>query len=206
MTNAAVPVRVSAPSDVDAIVSTMTSAFFDDPLWGPAFPDRALRAAQAGALWRLFVRSGQRYPWVMVTGQVESAALWIPPGGSDLSDGEASGFEEYLVANCGRVVADGLLAILEVLEAHHPSEPHYYLSLLATHSDHRGAGLGMGLLRENLARIDALGGSAYLESCNPVNNARYRSVGFVEHAELTVPSGHVVTTMWRAAHSGLGRK
>jgi GNAT superfamily N-acetyltransferase len=34
-------------------------------------------------------------------------------------------------------------------------EPHYYLSLLGTRDEHRGRGLGMALLKENLARIDA---------------------------------------------------
>ncbi|MDQ2956726.1 MAG: hypothetical protein M3Y42_07165, partial [Actinomycetota bacterium] len=58
--------RVSTPADLDAIVATMTSAFFDDPLWGPAFPDPELRAEQASAFWRLFVTSAQRYPWLLV--------------------------------------------------------------------------------------------------------------------------------------------
>ncbi|MDQ2958649.1 MAG: GNAT family N-acetyltransferase, partial [Actinomycetota bacterium] len=106
-----------------------------------------------------------------------------------------------LVDRCGRSVADGIRAIFERFEVHHPSEPHFYLSLLATHRDRRGAGSGMGLLRENLARIDALGAPAYLESCNPVNNERYRGVGFVECGEFAVPSGHLVTTMWRPARA-----
>jgi ribosomal protein S18 acetylase RimI-like enzyme len=88
---------------------------------------------------------------------------------------------------------------LDQFEKNHPSEPHYYLSLLGTHTERRGAGLGMNLLRECLARIDALGGASYLESSNPVNNERYRSVGFTDYGSFTVPSGHVVTTMWRPA-------
>jgi GNAT superfamily N-acetyltransferase len=192
-------VRTATPADVAAIVATMTTAFFDDPMWGPAFPDVERRAAQASEFWRLLVTSSLRYPWTMVTDQVESAAVWIPPGGSELTEDEQSGYEQFLVDITGRAVAEGILAISHQLDAARPSEPHFYLSLLATHQDHRGAGLGMGLLRENLTRVDALGAAAYLESCNPANNERYQSVGFRRRDELIIPSGHVVTTMWRPA-------
>jgi GNAT superfamily N-acetyltransferase len=192
-------VRVATPADVDAIVETMTTAFFDDPLWGPAFPDVERRSAQASAMWRLFVESSLRYPWMLVTANVESAALWMPPGAHELTAEEERGFEEFLDEIAGRDVADAILAIFEQLDAAHPDEPHFYLSLLATHDDHRGRGLGMALLRENLTRIDALGAPAYLESCNPGNNKRYESVGFVARDEITTASGAVVTTMWRPA-------
>ncbi|MDH6137879.1 GNAT superfamily N-acetyltransferase [Kitasatospora sp. MAA4] len=195
------PVRVATPADVDAIVAAMTTAFFDDPLWGPAFPDVERRAEQAGAMWRLFATSALRYPWMLVTEHVESAAIWLPPGGVELTPEEAAGFEDRLVEIAGRSTAAGIVEILERLEEHYPSEPHFFLSLLATHRDHRGRGLGMGLLRESLARIDAIGAPAYLESCNPANDARYASVGFVPHGTVTVPSGHVVRTMWRPARS-----
>jgi GNAT superfamily N-acetyltransferase len=193
------PARIATPADVDVVVATMTSAFFDDPMWGPAFPDVERRAAQASAFWRLLVTSAQRYPWTLVTDHVESAALWIPPGGTELTEAEEHGLEDFLVGIAGRSVADGILAIFERFEAARPDEPHFYLSLLGTHGDHRGAGLGMGLLRESLARVDALGLPAYLESCNPANDARYAGVGFVPRAEVTTPAGHVVTTMWRPA-------
>lgn len=196
-----VPALAATPADVDAIVAAMTTAFFDDPMWGPAFPDVNRRAQQASALWRLAVTSSLRYPWMLVTGNVESAALWIPPGGSELTSEEESDFEEFLVGITDRTVADGILGIFGRLEEAHPSEPHFYLSLLATHSDHRGRGLGMGLLTENLARIDALGAPAYLESCNPANNKRYASVGFTARDTITLASGHVVTTMWRPART-----
>ena len=189
--------RVATRADVEAIVCTLTTAFFDDPLWGPAFPDVDRRAVQASAVWRLFVTSALRYRWMLVTANVESAALWIPPGGAELTEDEQSGFEAFLVATTSPSVADGILALFDQFEAARPSEPHYYLSLLGTHAHHRGSGLGMRLLRENLERVDALGAAAYLESTNPVNNERYRSVGFVDHSQFTTASGHVVTTMWR---------
>lgn len=182
----------------------MTTAFFDDPLWGPAFPDVGRRAEQAGALWRLFVTSALRYPWLLVTEHVESAAVWLPPGGTDLTDDQHNGFDDFLVDIAGRPAAQAILAIFDQFEQAHPTEPHFYLSLLATHTAHRGRGLGMALLRESLTRIDAHGAPAYLESCNPVNDARYESVGFVRRGTFTVASGHVVSTMWRPARAAAG--
>ena len=56
----------------------------------------------------------------------------------------------------------------------------------------------MALLADNLARIDREGAAAYLESTNPANLARYRSVGFVDLGSFTLgDDGPVVTTMWR---------
>ena len=49
-----------------------------------------------------------------------------------------------------------------------------------------------------LALVDAAGMPADLESTNASNLERYRSVGFVDSGEFTLPrGGPVVTTMWR---------
>ncbi|MFG2891836.1 GNAT family N-acetyltransferase [Streptomyces sp. NPDC048248] len=197
-----VSARIAGPADVDAVVETLTTAFFDDPLWGPAFPDPGRRARQAAVMWRLFVSSALRYPWTLVTRNAESAAVWIPPGGSELtSEEEEDGMKGLLTGSASPEVAEGVLRICDQFAAARPSEPHFCLTLLGTHDAHRGKGLGMGLLAESLARIDALGAPAYLESSNPANLARYERAGFAAHGRITVATGHVVTTMWRPAVS-----
>jgi len=194
--------RVSTAADLDAIVDVLTTAFFDDPLWGPAFPDRADRPGQAAALWRLLARSAQRYDWLWVTDDVEAAAVWIPPGGVELTPEEQDGLESYLTDAAGPNVAAELLAIFDAFEHAHPSGPHFYLSLLGTHADHRGRGLGTALLEHGLALVDEQRMPVHLESCNPVNDVLYRRLGFERSGEFAVPSGHVVTTMWRSAPTG----
>ena len=83
-------------------------------------------------------------------------------------------------------------------ETHPDRPPHYYLSLLGTHPDHRGKGLGMALLAENLAMIDSEGVSAYLESSNPVNVPYYQRFGFDVTGEIRLPgSGPSLIPMWR---------
>jgi GNAT superfamily N-acetyltransferase len=82
--------------------------------------------------------------------------------------------------------------------AHPHSEPHFYLSLLGTHPDHAGRGIGMALLTENRARLDAEHMPAYLESSNPANNHRYERHGFEAIGAFYPPGGDTpVTGMWR---------
>jgi GNAT superfamily N-acetyltransferase len=191
--------RIATVVDLDAIVSTLTSAFFDDPLWGPSFPDVTRRAPQMSAFWRMLCASALRFPETFVTAGLESVAVWLPPGADELTEDESIGLESFVEDLVGDAAARKIMAVMTQFEHARPLEPHFYLSLLGTHDDHRGRGLGMDLLRENLARIDALGSAAYLESTNPANDARYRSVGFEPRGTFTTASGQVVTTMWRAA-------
>jgi GNAT superfamily N-acetyltransferase len=191
--------RVAGPSDIERIVEILTTAFFHDPLWGPAFPDVERRAVQAAGLWGFYVRCVQRYPWTFVTAGGEATAVWIPPGGDELTAAEEAEMERLLLASTGRATTDGILEIMAQFEAVRPREPHFYLGLIGTHDDHRGAGHGMRLLAENLATIDAVGGAAYLESSNPANDARYARLGFIPNGKITAASGHVMTTMWRPA-------
>ncbi|MET7483489.1 GNAT family N-acetyltransferase [Streptomyces sp. NPDC005538] len=200
MTTPAVPARIATPADLDAIVSTFTSAFLHDPVWGPAFPDERRRAEQAAVMWRVYAGSALRYPWTLVTPGVEAAAIFIPAGGVELTEEEAAGLEGRLAGVTDAGTARAIMAVGEQFEAVHPAEPFFYLTILGTHADHRGKGLGMALVREGLARIDALGAApVYLESTNPANNKRYESVGFVARDEIVTAGGQVVTTMWRPA-------
>jgi GNAT superfamily N-acetyltransferase len=191
--------RIAVARDLDGIVRTLTSAFRSDPLWGPSFPDVARRASQMSAFWRLFAASALRYPCTFVTTGCASVSIWLPPGGVDLTDEESRGYDAFLVELIGDDAARAIDVVSAQFEELRPTEPHYYLNFLATHDEYRGRGLGMGLLRENLTRVDALGAAAYLESTNPANNARYQGVGFEPRGAFTTATGHVVTTMWRSA-------
>jgi GNAT superfamily N-acetyltransferase len=127
-------------------------------------------------------------------------ALWVPSGGIELTRSESAELDRVLTGLAGRRVSAGVLSLMRLLGAARPAEPHYYLSLLATHGDHRGKGFGTALLRDGLARVDALGAPAYLASTNPAaDNARYERFGFVPRTTITLPAGHVVTAMWRPA-------
>ena len=190
-------VRVAAAADAGAIAHTLALAFEHDPLWGWAFADATQRRRQLEAWWRFYIDNAMRYPWTWTTANHEAAAVWIPPGGTELS-AEAEGQVEPTLTGLLDGHPEKILATIDALEQAHPTDrSHYYLSLLGTHPDHRGGGIGMKLLADNLRRIDEQHAAAYLESSNPANDARYASVGFVLTGRLTVPGGPLVATMWR---------
>ena len=189
--------RAARVEDLPALAVSLASAFHEDPLWGQwAFPDASTRAERLAELMRAWAAAAIRYPWVRVTGRAASVAVWIPPGQAEMTLQQEADFHA-LVGDLLGERARELEALFASFSAHHPEEPHYYLSLWGTRRDHAGKGLGTALLRENLASIDAERMPAYLESTNPANVARYEALGFEPRSEFGPPGGPVITTMWR---------
>ena len=191
------PARVD---DADAMTETIATAFHDDPLWSWAFADVARRARQFRVWWRVFVDACFRNEWTWVTPNCESVAIWAPPGTQELSDADEERLVELVVELIGGDHANAVLQVLMQFEAAHPRDvPHYYLSIVGTHDDHRGHGIGEALLAENLKLVDARHMPAYLESSNPANLKRYMRLGFEPIGEIPIPDGRpAVVTMWRA--------
>lgn len=183
-----------------AVTTCLTSAFLEDPVWGEwTFPDASKRPERLGRLMRFWAQAGIRHPWVRMTEHAEAAAVWIPPGVPEMTTDEAAAFE-VLVAELLGPRAEELNDLFELFAEHHPhEEPHYYLSLWATHRDHLGRGLGTALIEEDIARIDAQRMPAYLESTNPANLARYETLGFRQRSTFAPAGGPLITTMWREA-------
>jgi len=193
--------RRAGPDDLSEVASTLAGAFDADPAWTWVFPDPARRPDQLRTFWLLLLEGAVDYGWVWMTSDAGAATLWIPPGEPELAPPQAARvdglWEELLGPDVWRSTVLG-----EAFEEAHPGAPeHYYLSLFGTRPDQRGRGLGMALLADNLARIDAEGRPAYLESTNPANLGRYRSVGFADRSTFTLGGdGPAVTTMWREPH------
>lgn len=189
--------RAATTSDLPAVVATLQSAFFADPVWGAwAFPDEETRAAPLARLLSAWAEPPVPHGWVRMTPRAEAVAVWIPPRVPEMTAAEEAAFET-LTAELFGSRAGELAALFAQFEGTHPDEPHYYLSLWATHRDHAGHGLGTALMEQCLARIDAEGMPAYLESTHPRNLARYEALGFRPRAEFGPPGGPVITTMWR---------
>jgi GNAT superfamily N-acetyltransferase len=185
----------ATPAEVESVTSIIDLAFVNDPLWSRIL--NPLSVAQRRPFWRLFAEGALRYQWTWLLDGDEATSLWIPPGGSELSPEQ-----EERLSGLARGLGSEERQFHEMLrrfEAARPrTEPHYYLSLLGTHPDHRGKGLGMRLLAHDLALIDDEHFAAYLESSNPANNRRYARVGFEPAGEFSYPGdGPLVTTMWR---------
>ena len=197
--------RTATLDDLPAVTAVMATAFWADPVWGPySFPDEATRLdLSAAALWEPFLRAVMRFELTHVTPECGAAAVWVPPGESELTPEQEEEFVASLVGLVGDAQAGVILDAFERLDTAHPHDPpHYYLSLLGTHSDHRGRGLGMGLLASGLEFVDEQGLPAYLESTNNDNDRRYARLGFEPFDVVELPNGHRVTTMWREAREG----
>jgi GNAT superfamily N-acetyltransferase len=196
-----IDVRTASEADLAAVTETMATAFAADPVWGAySFPDAAGRPQASRRFWEFLVRAAMRFPATFVTPGCEAAAVWVPPGEVELTPEQEDGFAGLVAELVGGEQARVILGAFDRLDAVHPhDEPHWYLSLLATHTGHRGRGLGMALLGACLEPIDAAHLPAYLESTNPRNDDRYRRYGFEPHRRVVLPGGVPVTTMWRAA-------
>ena len=151
------------------------------------------------AYWRRFVDSAADQDSLWVLGDAAAVSVWIPPGGHELSEAAMAELEAFNGAQLGEAGAREMTALYERFESNHPDRgPHAYLSLLATHPDHRGRGIGQQLLAANLARWDELGVPSYLESTNPANDHRYERAGFRRFGGFTaVRDGAPISTMWR---------
>ena len=191
-------VRQVTETEAEQVTELFTLAFYDDPTWGWAFPAADTRMVCHRVWWGLYMHSALAYRCVLMTDDGGAAALWIPPGEPELSDEDEARVEPTLRELIGSHT-DDVLTLLDRFDANHPRQaPHYYLSLLATHPDHRGRGKGMGLLAANLVQIDELECPAYLESSNRANDHRYERLGFVQIGEFAAPSGGpTVACMWR---------
>jgi GNAT superfamily N-acetyltransferase len=191
-----VAARPATLADLDRVTDILATSFFGDPTWGPLLGEDDRRRRAMAVLLGYFADSALRFPWVLLSERRESVAVWIPPGEDELAAEDEEPFVELIHEQCGSGAGD-VLEAMEEFERARPQRPHFYLSLLGTHDDSRGRGIGMGLLAESLRRIDALGIPSYLESTNPINEERYGRQGFEPVGSFTVPTGAVVTTMWR---------
>lgn len=182
--------------------AVLARAFYDDPVTKYMLPDdrsrlKALtRGFSALARHHFLPRAGSEVG--RRDGEVGAATLWDPPG-----QRKASRLEELVMmpamlwAFRSRVPAS--VRVMELMEKHHPEEPHWYLMLIGSDPTVRGAGFGQALMRSRLDRCDAEGVPAYLENSNPKNEAYYLRFGFEIMGEIKLPDGGPsMWPMWRA--------
>ena len=196
-----IDVRPLGRSDVRGAARVLAKAFYDDPVTSWMLPDDSSRLT---ALTRAFAplarhhflpRAGSEVG--VRDGVVGAATLWDPPGQ------RKPGLVEQLIttptmlwAFRSRVPAS--MRVMELMEKHHPEEPHWYLMLIGSDPAVRGAGFGHALMRSRLDRCDAEGSPAYLENSNPKNEAYYLRFGFEIMGEIKLPDGGPpMWPMWR---------
>jgi GNAT superfamily N-acetyltransferase len=201
--DARIPSRPATPEDVGAVTETLTLAFLHDPVWSLALARPDGSTAHHAAFWRLYVEGALRYSTVFMTDDASAVSVWVPPDGTELSKEGESALEHLVEETLEPAAVRAIFELWERFAANHPrGEPHAYLGLLATHPDHRGQGIGQRLLAADLARWDAAGVPAYLESTNPGNDHRYERAGFRRVGGFrAVLDDAPISTMWRPSGS-----
>jgi GNAT superfamily N-acetyltransferase len=198
---AEVEVDAAQRRDARRIGTVLARAFYDDPVTSWMLPDdrvrlKGLTRAFTGLARHHFLpRGGSEVG--RRDDSIGAATLWDPPG-----QRKASWWEELRMAPVmlwslrSRVPAS--VRLQELMEKHHPHEPHWYLMLIGSDPSVRGAGFGQALMRSRLDRCDAERVPAYLENSNPKNEAYYLRFGFEVVGEIKVPDGGPsMWPMWR---------
>jgi GNAT superfamily N-acetyltransferase len=183
--------------DVVPLAAAEARAFFDDPLQVWALPDASTRLDVLRRLFELMIRVASLPLGESYTDDSRSvAALWAPPGRWQVDSETAEQLD-----GMATIVGDRLPWMRRAWEAItqvHPVEPHFYLSGLGTDPPQQGKGLGSAAIAPVLARCDAEGIPAYLESTKERNVTFYEHHGFAVTGTIVVPpDGPKLWTMWR---------
>lgn len=196
-----IEVRPAAAGDVRELSRVLARAFVDDPVMTWLFPVRRTRERR---LMRLFWTVTRFHHLgngaVEVAGRpsgIGAAALWDPPGRWSHSGPSEVAMIPAMIWTFGGRLCFGR-AMGETIHQHHPTEPHWYLSVIGSDPEVRGGGFGQALLHSRLDRCDAEYAPAYLESSNPDNVPYYQRFGFEVTGEIRLPrGGPTVWAMWR---------
>jgi ribosomal protein S18 acetylase RimI-like enzyme len=193
-------IRLAASVDAPAIGRVFGLGFEDDPVLSWVFRDPG-RVEKLTAMFT-FLLDVDFIPPGSTWATEGAAAAWRPPSQGEQGDEH---LDAFFTAMTGAPTTDedfGRLAVLgAAVGAAHPTEPHWYLGVLATLPDRRAQGLGSALLTASLAVVDESHQPAYLESSNPRNVSLYERHGFEVTGRIDVDAadGISMTPMWRAA-------
>ena len=197
--------RVATPADAPLVTRILVDAFHDDPMWGPwAFPDPRTRQQHRETVFRMLVDGALRYPCVWLSSDNAATAVWIPPGGSELSPAQEQVIDSVLHESLG-ARATAVLHAFEMFARARPTHPHYYLTLLGTVPMHRGRYAGQRMLSANLEHVDAARAAAYLEARDELVPL-YERFGFRLLSRFALSDGPTVNRMWREAGATAGER
>ncbi|HXQ11307.1 MAG TPA: GNAT family N-acetyltransferase [Caulobacteraceae bacterium] len=185
--------------DADPLAATMARAFHDDPLICFILKDAATRAEKMPRLFKLLFKLGLPHGACDVTEGYEAAALWRPPNEWEIPWWQYITNGAAFLGIFGLGGARHVTWIMDIIEKNHPHEPHWYLQAIGTDTAKQGKGFGGVVIRRGLAKADAAGMPAYLESSKETNIPIYQSFGFEVTGEIKLPHGPTLWPMWRKA-------
>ena len=189
-------VRLATAADAGQAAQTLARAFYDDPVFSFFLQNDSTRLKKLESVMRILFKLGEPHRSCFVTDNYESVTLWRPPNEWDVP------FTAYIINGPALLSAFGggifrVLGTMDMMEKHHPHEPHWYLQTIGTDPKLQGKGYGGVIMRHTLATADAAHMPCYLESSKDTNIPIYQSFGFELTGEMQVPGGPKIWPMWR---------
>lgn len=121
--------------------------------------------------------------------------MWMAPGIELDGDAIVAKFESSVHES----QLDDVMAVIEQMDAAHPTDPHWYLPWFGVDCARQGGGLGSALLQPCLEIVGRDHLSAYLDSTNHRNIPFYERHGFQVTGERQAGACPPLTSMLRDA-------
>ena len=174
---------------------TLVSAFTDDPLERWLYPELLDYLTHFPRLLVAFGARAFDEQTVWRLGECSAVALWLPPGAGP--DGDA--IIAVLTETVSPDKRDDTFAVVEQMDAAHPTYPHWYLPWFGVDPALQGRGLGSELMEHCLEIVNTSHVPAYLETPNPRNLTFYERHGFEVTGAAQARKCPPITFMLRAA-------
>jgi ribosomal protein S18 acetylase RimI-like enzyme len=171
-----------------ALAHTLARAFQAEPAFSFIIPEPDARRKALARAFPMFVREDMAKGIAFATPGCEAVTLWRAPGHAH--DGLWDMIRLF-PAYAGSL-RSGLMRgerVSRFIGKHLPAEPVWYLHFAGCDPAYQGRGMGGAAIRAGLARADADGLPAYLETADPGNLSIYAALGFEHVHELDVPGG-----------------
>jgi GNAT superfamily N-acetyltransferase len=181
--------------DAPLVSRSLARAFDDDPMMRWFFPDDASREASLSRYFSTIFTRQYAHNGVCECTDA-AAAFWVPPEAQAKAVPDAETIQELqnILGDRAGLFKDAV----EEAAKHTPQEPHWFLAVVGADPAAQGQGQGAALLRSGLAKADAAGLPAYLESSKASNLPFYEHFGFTVREEMRLPGeGPVLWAMWR---------
>ena len=167
-------------ADQQRAVSTIVMGFSSDPITRWFMPEPHQYLTYFAELVPLMAGGAFEHGSAYCTDDFMAASLWLPPGVH--SDMEAMG--ELAVKAIAQRDQEKIFGFLGQMGEYHPTEPHWYLPLIAVDPAQQGKGYGSALLGHALQISDRDKLPAYLEATSPHNRRLYERHGFEAIGEI----------------------
>jgi GNAT superfamily N-acetyltransferase len=170
----------ASKSDQQRAVSAIVTAFSSDPIARWFFPEPDQYLTYFPQLVPMMAAGTFDHDSAYCAEGFVAAALWLPPGVH--SDAEA--IAELAMKAIPERDWETRFTFAGRQGEQHPTDPHWYLPLIAVDPPFQGRGLGSALLKHALQVCDRDGLPAYLEATSEGSRRLYERHGFEATGEI----------------------